>query len=95
MTAPVSLSELKLHCRVDSAAEDTTMQMYLDSATVSVQQYLNAVDPLDNTAPAPIKSAILLLAAGLYMQREDISDRQIYTSETFYRLLQPYRMMSA
>lgn len=95
MAEPVTLAELKLHCRVDGTDEDVTMGMYLDAATVSVTQYLNATDPLDATAAAPIKSAILLLAAGLYANREDISERQLHSNETFYRLLQPYRLMSA
>ena len=94
MTAPVSLEDFKLHTRVDSNYEDSTMTMYLDAATVSVTQYLNAVDPLDATAPAPVKSAILLLASGLYSNREDISERQLHSNETFYRLLQPYRAMT-
>ena len=95
MTAPVTLAELKLHCRVDGTDEDTTMAMYLDAATVSVTQYLNFTDALDNTAPAPIKSAIMLLAAGLYANREDIAERQLHSNETFYRLLAPYRLMTA
>jgi uncharacterized phage protein (predicted DNA packaging) len=95
MTAPVTLAELKLHCRVDGTDEDTTMTMYLDAATVSVTQYLNVTDPLDATAAAPIKSAIMLLAAGLYANREDIAERQLHSNETFYRLLAPYRLMTA
>lgn len=60
----------------------------------SAQEYLNLVDPLDDTAPAPVKAAILLMAAGLYSNREDVSDRQLYANETYYRLLAPYRVFS-
>ncbi len=94
MTAPVLLDDLKQHCRVDDDAQNATMATYLDAAIESVQQYLNAADPLDDTAPAPVKSAILLLAAGLHENREDTSDRQIYRNDTYYRLLAPYRVMS-
>lgn len=94
MAEPVTLAEMKAHCRVDSNDEDALMTMYLDSAAVSVTQYLNSTDPLDATAAAPIKSAILLLAAGLYANREDIAERQLHSNETFYRLLAPYRAMS-
>ena len=94
MTAPVTLEDLKLHCRIDTNYEDATMGLYLSAATASVGEYLNAVDPLTDTAPAPVKSAILLMAAGLFANREDVTDRQLYTSETYYRLLAPYRAMT-
>ena len=88
----VTLDEMKRHCRVDDNYEDATMGAYLDAATESVREYLNAAEPLDIYAPAPVKSAILLMAAGLYAQREDIGDRQLYTNDTFARLLAPYRV---
>lgn len=94
MAAPITLAELKLHTRVDGDTEDAVMTGYLEAATASVGEYLNSPTPLDDTAPAPVKSAILLQAAGLYLQREDVSDRQMYLSETYYRLLNPYRAMS-
>ena len=92
MSTPVSLDEMKRHCRVDHGDEDAIMASYLDAATASVGEYLNAAEPLDIYAPAPVKSAILLMAAGLYAQREDIGDRQLYTNDTFARLLAPYRV---
>lgn len=94
MSTPVSLDEMKLHCRVDHGDEDASMGAYLDAATESVRQYLNAEEPLDIYAPAPVKSAILLMAAGLYAQREDVGDRQLYMNDTYYRLLAPYRTYS-
>ena len=94
MTAPVSLEDLKLHARIDSNAEDSAVTGYLSAATESVRQYLNLVDPLDDTAPAPVKSAILLMAAGLYANREDVADRQLYNNDTYFRLLAPYRVYS-
>ena len=45
--------------------------------------------------PAPVKSAALLMVAGLYENREDVSDRQLYRNDTYYRLLNPYRQYSA
>jgi uncharacterized phage protein (predicted DNA packaging) len=94
MTAPVSLDALKLHARIDGNAEDSAVASYLAAAIASVEQYLNLVDPLDDTAPAPVKSAILLMAAGLYANREDVADRQLYNNDTYYRLLAPYRVFS-
>ncbi len=92
---PVSLYQLKLHARIDTDDEDMALSAYLDAATESVRQYLNMTEPLDNTAPAPVKSAIMLMAAGLHAQREDVSDRQLYSNVTYYRLLAPYRVMTA
>ena len=47
-----------------------------------------------DSLPSPIKSAALLMVAGLYENREDVSDRQLYRNDTYYRLLAPYRAMS-
>jgi uncharacterized phage protein (predicted DNA packaging) len=91
MTA-VSLYQLKLHCRIDTDDEDVTLSAYLSAATESVQQHLGITTPLDNTAPAPVKAAILLAAAGLYAQREDIGERQLHGNLTYHRLLAPYRV---
>jgi uncharacterized phage protein (predicted DNA packaging) len=89
---PVTLTELKLHCRIDHDSEDAVLQLYLSAATESVEQHLGITTPLDNTAPAPVKAAILLAAAGLYAQREDIGERQLHGNLTFHRLLAPYRV---
>ena len=84
MTAPVTLADL-------------AHRLY--SATVARYSHGPAALPLDYfrqlTAAAPIKSAIMLLAAGLYANREDIAERQLHSNETFYRLLAPYRLMTA
>lgn len=95
MTAPVTLDELKAHCRIDADHEDTILGLYLAAAIASVEQHLCVAEPLDSTAPAPIKAAILLHAAGLYAQREDVSDRPLHGNVTYARLLQPYRTMAA
>lgn len=94
MSQPVTLADLKLHCRVDGNDEDATMTAYLDAAIASVGEYLNEAEDLDDTAPAPVKSAILLMAAGLYAHREDVADRQLYNNITYFRLLAPYRVYS-
>ncbi len=94
MTAPVDLPALKLHCRVDGSDEDAALSGYLAAAIESVQEYLNLAEPLTDTAPAPVKSAILLMAAGLYANREDVGDRQLYSNPAFEALLNPHRIYS-
>ena len=94
MAALLTLDEAKLHCRIDHNDEDSLLGALIETATASISEYLNTETPVDSTAPAPVKSAALLLVAGLYANREDVSDRQLYTSETYYRLLQPYRSMT-
>lgn len=94
MPALLNLDEVKLHCRIDHDDEDALLGALIDTATAAITEYLNADAPVDSTAPAPVKSAALLLVAGLYGNREDVSDRQLYTNDTYYRLLQPYRSMT-
>jgi uncharacterized phage protein (predicted DNA packaging) len=89
---PVSLYALKLHCRIDTDDEDVTLSAYLSAATESVQQHLGITTPLDNTAPAPVKAAILLMAAGLHAHREDVTERPLHGNLTYHRLLAPYRI---
>ena len=92
----LTLEETKLHLRVDSDDEDAPIQAMIDTATAACADYLNMeVDDLDAAAPAPVKSAALLMVAGLYENREDVSDRQLYRNDTYYRLLNPYRQYSA
>ena len=91
---PVTLDHMKLHCRIDHDTEDDGLQLYLDAAIASVEQHLGLSVPLDDTAPAPVKAAILLHAAGLYAQREDVSDRPLHGNLTYHRLLQPYRLFA-
>lgn len=90
----LTLEETKLHLRVDHSDEDALIQSLIATATAAVGEYLNAPEPLDNTVPAPVKSAALLLVGGLFEQREDVSDRQLYRNDTYFRLLAPYRAMT-
>lgn len=90
----LTLQETKLHLRVDHSDEDALIQALIATATAAVGEYLNAPEPLDNTVPAPVKSAALLLVGGLFEQREDVSDRQLYRNDTYFRLLAPYRLMT-
>ena len=92
----LTLPETKLHLRVDHSEEDALIEALMTTATAACADYLN-MDAADLVVavPAPVKSAALLLVAGLYENREDVSDRQLYRNDTYYRLLNPYRQYSA
>ena len=92
----LTLPETKLHLRVDHNDEDALIQSLMTTATAACADYLN-MDAADLVVavPAPVKSAALLMVAGLYENREDVSDRQLYRNDTYYRLLNPYRQYSA
>ena len=92
----LTLPETKLHLRVDHDDEDALIEALMTTATAACADYLN-MDAADLVVavPAPVKSAALLMVAGLYENREDVSDRQLYRNDTYYRLLNPYRQYSA
>ena len=92
----LTLPETKLHLRVDHDDEDVLIEALMTTATAACADYLN-MDAADLVVavPAPVKSAALLMVAGLYENREDVSDRQLYRNDTYYRLLNPYRQYSA
>ena len=91
----LTLTETKLHLRVDQADEDSLIQSLITTATTATADYLNMpVAMMTSTVPSPIKAAALLMVAGLYTNREDQSDRQLYRNDTYHRLLNPYRAMA-
>ena len=92
----LTLPETKLHLRVDHSDEDALIEALMTTATAACANFLN-MDAADLVVavPAPVKSAALLMVAGLYENREDVSDRQLYRNDTYYRLLNPYRQYSA
>ena len=91
----ITLNETKLHLRVDSDGEDTAIQAMIDTATAACADFLNMeVDDLDTAAPAPVKSAALLLVGDLYLNRESQGGQAYHLNPTFERLLNPYRVHS-
>lgn len=89
----LTLTETKLHLRVDHDEEDALIQSLMDTATAACADYLNmeAAD-LVVAVPAPIKSAALLLIGSLYEQRESQGDRPYNKNPAFEALLNPYRV---
>ena len=95
MAALLTLADVKLHCRIDHNDEDSLLGALIATATTAVADYMNMdADDVDDTAPAPVKSAALLLVGDLYANREAQGDRQFYKNPTFENLLNPYRVHS-
>ena len=91
MAALLTLADVKLHCRIDTNDEDSLLGALIATATTAVADYLN-VTSVDDTAPAPVKSAALLLVGSLYEQRESQGERPYNKNPTFEALLNPYRV---
>ena len=87
----LTLNETKMHLRVDHSDEDTLINSLMQAATAAACDYLN-VETLGLDAPAPVKSAALLLVGDLYANREAQADRQLYRNATYQALLNPYRV---
>lgn len=87
----ITLQEAKTHCRIDGDDNDTELTTMIAAATAHVENYIGVVYP--GEAPAPVKSAALLLVGDLFENREAQSDTAMYTNRTFIQLLNPYRMM--
>lgn len=92
MAALLTLDEAKLHCRIDHDDEDSLLGAMIAAAAASVRDFINAPEALDDTAPAPVKAAALLLVGDLYANREALVERPLSKNPTFERLLNPYRV---
>ena len=91
----LTLEETKLHLRIDHEHEDALIFALMATATTATADYLNMDKAqLTTTVISPVRAAALLMVAGLYENREDQTDRQLYRNDTYYRLLAPYRVMS-
>lgn len=91
----LTLTEAKLHLRVDHSDEDPLITGLIATATAACADYLNMLpSELVVAVPAPIKSAALLLIGTLYEQRESVGERPYNRNPTFEALLNPYRVHS-
>lgn len=94
----IDLITAKRHLRIDSDEEDTLIQNYLHAATAYTEAVLGR--SLCNTSNlnvreyAAIQTAILLMLASLYENRELYVSQPIYENRAYMNLLMPYRQIS-
>lgn len=83
----ITAQEAKDWCRIDSDADDTTIDLLILAAQAQASAYTGlALAP--DTCPPAIKQAVAVFVADLYANREG----QTVGEKTFYRLLAPYRV---
>lgn len=93
----LTLTEAKLHLRVDGSAEDALIQDCIDAADDHIAQYLGRSVPwVDATSqpvaiPASVKQAAKLLVGDYYANRESQGDKMERNAAADY-LLHFYRV---
>jgi uncharacterized phage protein (predicted DNA packaging) len=89
----VHLEVAKRHLRLDSDDEDELIQAYLQAATAYTEAVLGC--SLDKDWPAGAKAAIhtaiLLMLASLYENREAYAAQPDFAQRAYMALLMPYR----
>lgn len=88
----LTLSDAKLHCRIDNDDEDALISSLIDAAEKSILLYLGTDELPDEP---PVHAAALMLVGALYENREAITDRPLSDNHLYARLLAPYRVMEA
>ncbi len=84
MAALLTLADAKLHFRIDHNDEDSLLGALIATATTAVADYLNMHRRRrGDTAPAPVKSAALLLVGTCTNNRESQGDRPYNKNPTF------------
>lgn len=85
----LTLTEAKLHLRVDFDDADFEIQQMIDGAV----QHLASIgcDFTTEPVPAPLKQAALMLVSHLYDSRGLVETEGPKLSPVFYRLVAPYR----
>ena len=98
--AVVSLALFKKHVRADDFADDDEyLEHLLSTAEVVVITSTNRtarelVDVNTGEFPAPIKHAVMMLAAHWYNQRESVSTVQMHeVPDALQALVKPYRKL--
>ncbi len=98
--AVVSLALFKKHVRADDFADDDEYLAHLlEVAEVAVITATNRTEQEltdDNTGefPAPLKHAVMMLAAHWYNQRESVSSVQMHeVPDALQALVKPYRKL--
>ncbi|MCM1022411.1 MAG: head-tail connector protein [Muribaculaceae bacterium] len=100
--AVVSLALFKKHVRADDFSDDDEyLQHLIDSAEVAVIAATNRseqelIDGNGGEFPAPLKHAVMMLAAHWYNQRESVSTAQMHeVPDALQALVKPYRKLGS
>lgn len=85
----ISLAEAKIHLRVVGDQDNDDIQQKITAADALIRDYLGFT--AEQTAPAPVQAACLLLVGDLYENRERQQLIQLHNNPTYSLLLAPYR----
>ncbi len=90
----ITVDEVKAHLRLNGTADDAVLTAFIATAAAHVTNYIGIVYA-EGDAPAPVKSAALLLVGDLNEHRERQTERPLSENSTFILLLDPYRALEA
>jgi uncharacterized phage protein (predicted DNA packaging) len=95
----ITLDQAKEHLRVDFHDEDSLIQLYLNGAEISVQNYLGralyattaGTDTTGLVINDAVTAAVLLQVGSMYENREP-TDKRTVLPDSMKWLLNPYRL---
>jgi hypothetical protein len=89
-----SLDALKAQLNITDAADDAFLADLISDTEAAVTDVIGATDPVSfDTAPGPLRRAILLRAAHLYANREAVLVGSVAAilAMGYFQLIAPYR----
>ena len=86
----LTIEEVKAHLRIQHDEEDDLIEGFIAQAQAVAEDYCRV--QFEDTAPEPVRLAVLLMVSHYYEHRDN-PDRQVYMTMriAFENLLYPYR----
>ena len=86
----LTIEEAKAHLRIQHDEEDELIEGFIAQAQAVAEDYCRV--QFEDTAPEPVRLAVLLMVSHYYENRDN-PDRQVYMTMriAFENLLYPYR----
>ena len=86
----LTIEEVKAHLRIQHDEEDELIEGFIAQAQAVAEDYCRV--QFEDTAPEPVRLAMLLMVSHYYENRDN-PDRQVYMTMriAFENLLYPYR----
>lgn len=86
----LTIEEVKAHLRIQHDEEDELIEGFIAQAEAVAEDYCRV--QFEDTAPEPVRLAVLLMVSHYYENRDN-PDRQVYMTMriAFENLLYPYR----